>query len=91
MRARRLPIVDEYVENGRAAVYSGTDVVVLLSELATVAWSVLTDDWTSAETLADELVAAFGEPEGKSHARALTESALRTLSGHGLVELDEDG
>lgn len=90
MRARRLAIVDEYVEDGRAAVYSEADMVVLLSELATVAWSALGDDWTSAETVTAELVAVFGAPGADSDALEMTESALRALAGHGLVELDGD-
>jgi hypothetical protein len=88
MRARRLSVIDEYVEDGRAAVYSGSGTIVLLSELATVAWSVLGDEWSSADDVAIELVAAFGSPEGGG-ALAVTESALRTLAERGIVELDE--
>jgi hypothetical protein len=87
MRARRLAVVDEYVEDGRAAVYSEAGMVVLLSELATVAWSVLDTEWTSAESVAVALVAAFGSP-GAADAQSVTESALRTLAEHGIVELD---
>jgi hypothetical protein len=91
MRARRLAIVDEYAEDGRVAVYSEADMVVLLSELASVAWSVLDDGWTSAEVVAAELVTVFGAPDAAADALALTESALRALSEHGIVELDEGG
>jgi hypothetical protein len=87
MRARRLSVVDEYVENDRAAVYSEAGMVVLLSELATVAWSVLGAEWSSADDVAVELVAVFGSPES-GEALAMTESALRTLAEHGIVELD---
>jgi hypothetical protein len=89
MRARRLAIVDEYAEEGRFAVYSESDVVVLLSELASVAWSVLDDGWTTAETVTAELVAVFGTPEVASDALSMTESALRALAEHGIVELDD--
>ena len=89
MRARRLAIVDEYTEDGRVAVYSEADMVVLLSELASVAWSVLGDGWTGAETVAAELVAVFGAPEAQSDPLAMTEAALRTLAEHGIVELTE--
>lgn len=89
MRARRLAIVDEYAEDGRFAVYSESDVVVLLSELASVAWSVLDDGWTTAETVAAELLAVFGAPEVESDALAMTESALQALAEHGIVELDD--
>jgi hypothetical protein len=89
MRARRRTIVDEYAEEGRVAVYTEADMVVLLSELASVAWSVLDDGWTSAETVAAELVAVFGAPESESGALGMTESVLRTLAERGIVELDD--
>jgi hypothetical protein len=87
-RARRLSFVDEYVEDGRAAVYAGNGDVVALSELATGAWVALTDDWTPVDELAATLVAEFGEPEGVD-AVAATEATLRTLADHGLAELDD--
>ena len=86
-RARRLPIVDAYVEDGRAAVYAGNGEVVALSELATWAWSALTDDWTPMADLAAGLIAEFGEPPGMDPLAA-TDATLRTLAEHGLVELD---
>jgi hypothetical protein len=89
MRARRRTIVDEYAEEGRVAVYTEADMVVLLSELASVTWSVLDDGWTSAETVAAELVAVFGAPESESGALGMTESVLRTLAERGIVELDD--
>ena len=86
-RARRLPIVDVYVEDGRAAVYAGNGEVIALSELATWAWSALPEEWTQVADLADGLVAEFGEPEGLDPLVA-TEATLRTLSDHGLAEVD---
>ena len=86
-RVRRLPVVDEYVEDGRAAVYAGNGEVVALSELATWAWSALTEDWTAVAEVASALVEEFGEPEGLD-AVAATEATLRTLAEHGLAELD---
>jgi hypothetical protein len=88
MRARRRAIVDEYVEDGRAAIYSEEGVVVLLSELATLAWHLLADRWTPAERVTAELVREFGEPPEGS-AAALTEDALRSLAAMHIVELDE--
>jgi hypothetical protein len=82
--------VDEYTEGGRAVVYSEAGMVVLLSELASVAWAALNGEWRSAESVAADLVAAFGAPEAEGGALALTESALRTLAGHAIVELDGD-
>jgi hypothetical protein len=89
MRARRRDVVDEYVEDGRAAVYSEQGMVVVLSELATVAWSVLGDDWMPADEVASALVAEFGAPGDGNGALALTEQALRTLAEHALVDLDD--
>ncbi len=87
-RARRLPIVDAYVEDGRAAVYAGNGEVIALSELATWAWSALVEDWTPVADLAAGLVTEFGEPEGIDPLTA-TEATLRTLSDHSLAELDD--
>lgn len=88
MRARRLTVVDEYAADGRTAVFSEQGMVVVLSELATVAWSVLGDDWTPVEEVAEALVVEFGTPPGDGAALAATEQALRTLAEHALVELD---
>jgi hypothetical protein len=88
MRVRRIAVVDEYAADGRTAVFSEQGMVVVLSELATVAWSVLEDDWTPVETVAEALVAAFGTPPGEGGALAATEQTLRTLAEHALVELE---
>jgi hypothetical protein len=89
MRVRRVEVVDAYVEDGRAAVYSTRGMVVLLSELATTAWSVLDDDgWTDASDVTEALVAAHGDPGG-GEAAGLTENALRSLAEMALVEIDD--
>lgn len=88
MRVRRAEVVDEYVEDGRAAIYSTRGVVVLLSELATTAWSVIGEDtWVTAEDVTAELVAAFGDPDDGEAGR-LTEDALRSLADLALVQID---
>jgi hypothetical protein len=89
MRARRHPVVDEYVEDGRAAVYSDEGMVVLLSELATKAWELLGADWVAAEEVSAELVREFGDP-GDGEAGTLTEGALRSLAELRLVDLEEE-
>lgn len=88
MRARRLEIVDEYADGGRVAVYSTTGVVVLLSELASLAWSVVDEEWISADDVAQELVRRYGEPDPDGGAVAATEDALSVLAEHGLLELE---
>jgi hypothetical protein len=89
MRVRRRAVVDEYVEDGRAAVYSRDGVVLLLSELGTHAWGVLTDDWVTADHVTAELVREFGEP-GEGSAQQITDAALRSLADMHLVDLDEE-
>jgi hypothetical protein len=86
-RARRRPVVDEYVEDGRAAVYSEEGVVVLLSELATRAWAGLGPDWVESAHVSAQLVAEFGEPPD-GDADQLTAQALGSLAELRLVELD---
>ena len=88
MRARRRDVVDEYVEDGRAAVYTTDGMVVLLSDLATSAWLALGAEWTSAESIATRLVSEYGDP-GEGDAGQLTEAALRSLAEMALVELDD--
>lgn len=89
MRARRLDVVDAYVADGRAAVYTTHGMVVLLSELATSAWTALGEEWVEAGEVAQRLVVEFGDP-GPGEAEQLTEGALRSLAEMALVELDDD-
>jgi hypothetical protein len=89
MRARRRAVVDEYVEDGRAAVYSEDGVVLLLSELGTHAWGVLTHQWVTTTEVTAELVREFGQP-AEGGAEQITETALRSLADMHLVDLDED-
>lgn len=86
MRVRRQEIVDEYVEDGRAAVYTTLGMVLLLSELATSAWNEVGDDWVSSTEVAEALVREFGDP-GEGEADRLTEETLRTLAEMDLVHL----
>jgi hypothetical protein len=89
MRVRRVEVVDVYVEDGRAAVYSTRGMVVLLSELATTAWSVIGEDrWVTSSDVTAALIAEHGDP-GDGNAGQLTEDALRSLAELSLVEVDE--
>ena len=88
MRARRRVVIDEYVEDGRAAVYTTPGMVVLLSELATSAWGILGEDWVETTEITTHLVAEFGDP-GDGTAGRVTEEALHSLAAMSLVELDE--
>jgi hypothetical protein len=91
IRARRYEIVDEYAEDGRTAVYTRDGLVVLLSELASLAWSALGEDWMTVDAVAEVLVAEFGSPPAGGSVSESTEAALRALADRGLVELDESG
>lgn len=90
MLVRRREVVDEYVEDGRVAVYTTDGMVVLLSELASMAWSLLGEEWTAADQVSELLVNRFGSPAaGGAAALEMTEDALRTLAERHLVEVDE--
>ena len=86
MRARRLPVLDEYVEGDEAVVFVNGQVIAL-SALATAALLAVGPDWTDAGVVAAALVATFGEPPPGAASLAITLSTLRTLEDVGLVEL----
>lgn len=88
MRARRGEIIDEYVENGEAAVLVGTDVIVL-SPLATALLALVGDHWTDLGDVAAGLVRSFGEPPDGVAADVATADALHALAAHDLIRIDE--
>ena len=86
MRARRRPLIDEYVQDGEAAVFVDGSVVVL-SPLATHLLSLLDDGWSDVELLAAGLVEAFGPPPDDPKGIDATAEALRALGRISAVEL----
>lgn len=88
MRVRRREIVDEYAEDGRVAVFSSRHTVVVLSELATLAWSVIGDEWVDATTVTTALVDEFGSPGSEEAARVATEQSLRALADRALLQIE---
>lgn len=86
MRARRLPLLDEYAEGDEAVVFVAGNVVAL-SALATAALRELGPTWTDAGDVAAALVEAFGEPPPGIESAAMTRSALESLAELGIVEL----
>jgi hypothetical protein len=86
VRVRRLPVVDEYVEDGVAAVFVDGKVLVL-SELATALLHRIEKGGTDAEILADALVEAFGPP-GDGDGLAATLAAVKELAEYGVVEIE---
>lgn len=87
MRVRRCEIVDEYVEDGRAAIYTTRGMVVLLSELATSAWTLVGESWLPSEAVVDRLVEVYGDPADGTAAQ-LTEETLTSLADMTLVEIE---
>ena len=90
MRVRRLPVVDEYVEDGEAAVFVDGNVVVL-SPLATYLLGLVAYDWTELMALAEALVDAFGDPPTGQSAAEATSNALRTMEAQGIVAIADPG
>jgi hypothetical protein len=86
VKARRVPVVDEYTEDGEAAVFVDGRVVVL-SPLATHLLGLVADGWTDLRTLSHGLEAAFGVPPIGSAAEATAE-ALQALEAEGVVEIE---
>lgn len=86
MRARRLPVLDEYVEGDEAVVFVGGNVIAL-SELATAALHAVGQEWTPAEEVSTALTARFGRPpEGVDPGEA-TKATLLLLAEHAIVEV----
>jgi hypothetical protein len=88
MRARREPLIDEYSEDGRTAIYTQEGRVVALSELGSVAWGVVGDEWTSADSISQMLEDIFGPPPDGSEIVEATHAVLESLQAEGLVELE---
>ena len=86
MKARRVPVLDEYTEDEEAAVFVDSRVVVL-SPLATHLLGLVADEWTDLATLSQGLVSTFGAPPNGSAAEATAE-ALRALEAEGVVEIE---
>jgi hypothetical protein len=78
--------MDEYTEDGEAAVFVDGRVVVL-SPLATHLLGLVADDWTDLTTVSQGLEAAFGVPPTGSAAEATTE-ALQALEAEGVLEIE---
>ena len=86
MRARRLEILDEYVEDDEAVVFVDGQVVAL-SALATTALLSVGTAWTEAAVVAAALVAEFEDPPPGTDPLAATHSTLVSLAQLGLLEL----
>ena len=86
MRARRLEVLDEYVEGDEAVVFVGGHVVAL-SALATAALFAVGTPWTEAAAIEAALVAKFQDPHPGTSALETTHSTLVSLAELGILEL----
>ena len=89
MKTRRLPFLDEYVEDGESAVLIDERVMVL-SPLATTILAAADGGWVDVEEVAEALLAAFGPPPDGADLLSTTESAVLELAAQGLVETSGD-
>lgn len=88
MKVRRLPVIDEYVEDGRSAVLVQGQVFAL-SEVGTSVMALLGDEWTEVTQLEADLEATIGAPEESSLSEALA-PFLDELVSHQLLERAAD-
>jgi hypothetical protein len=88
MRARRLPVLDEYVEDGESAVFVDGRVLAL-SPIATAILSALDEmSWRSSTDVGERLEQEFGTPPDGSSTEDATQAGLVELAGWRLVEID---
>ena len=88
MRVRRLPVIDEYVEDGRRALHLGSTVIAL-SELGSAVLEEIGPAWTDLDDVTDALVARFGAPPDRD-AASVTREAVEDLRAQGVLEVEED-
>jgi hypothetical protein len=88
LRARRLPVQDEVLENDQSVVMA-RDMVLLLSPLATRILA-LAGDGADVPDIASRLEKEFGPPGDDRQTLAFTLGALRELAGQHLVEVWQD-
>ena len=87
VKIRRLPVLDEYVEDGLSAVFVDNQVVAL-SELATMVLALVGDAGMTRGDLETLLVAEVGEPDDGTVGEAL-EPILAALVDQSLIALDD--
>jgi hypothetical protein len=86
MRARRLPLIDEYVEGDEVVVFVG-DNVIALSPLATAALLAVGQEWTHVAEVSAVLLERFGSPPEGVDAVEAAQETLRSLAEHAIVEV----
>lgn len=85
-RVRRVPVIDEYVEDGRSAVLLAGRALTL-SEVPTLVLGLLDGGWTEVDGLAERVASLVGAPENGTVRDALA-GLLADLADHGVVEVE---
>ena len=85
MRARRLPVVDEYLDGDQLAVFVGNTVVVL-SEVASAALGAVGEQWTELAAITSAVIDGVGSPPAGSPHDAVA-AILSYLAERNLVDL----
>lgn len=85
-RVRRLPVIDEYLEDGRSAVLLEGRALTL-SEVPTVVLGLLGEEWADLDDLASRVEEQIGSPPDGTVRDAL-DPLLADLAEHGLVEVE---
>jgi hypothetical protein len=85
MTVTRVPVVDEYSEDGETVVLLDDGRVIALTAVPSAVLSLVDGGATEHERLTAELVALFGEPPGGSSPEAAVHAVLDHLSELGLL------
>lgn len=85
MKARRRPVLDEYVEEGESALLLN-DQVVVVSPLGTTLLAAMDEEWVGVPHLSAALLNVYGPPP-EGDVESATVDALRALEGQGIVEV----
>ena len=87
MKARRLPVVDEYVHGDQVAVFVDGRVLVL-SVVASTVLSAVGETWRSISAIASDVIVSVGEPPVGSPEDAVA-GVLSDLAELALVEVSK--
>ena len=85
MRFARVPVVDEYTEDGETVVLLDDGRVLALTEVPSAVLALLAGGSREVTELTGELVAQFGEPPAEGGSEGVVRSVLDELSELGLV------
>lgn len=87
MKARRLPVVDEFVDGHETAVFVDGHVLVL-SVVASAVLHAVGDTWTDLSDIAKQVVGAVGAPPERTADDAVT-AVLLELAARNVIETNK--